>query len=46
LAGIRRIGSDFLVAGQRCIENDLSLALARSAITVATKDAPVFERQN
>jgi hypothetical protein len=44
LAGIGGIGSDFLIASEGSIENDLTLTLTRSAIALATKDAPVFER--
>jgi len=44
LPRIRRVGKDFLVAGQRGIENDLACALHRRAERSAAKDAPVFER--
>ena len=44
LTGIGRIGGDFLITGKRSIENDFALAFARSAIALATEDAPVFER--
>ena len=44
LAGIGGIGRNLLIAGKGSIENDFAPAFARSAIAVATEDAPVFER--
>ena len=46
LAGIGRIGSDFLVTGKGSIENDFALAFARVPVALAAEDAPVFERKN
>jgi hypothetical protein len=46
LARIRRVSKNFLVSGQRGIENDLAYALHRRAEGSAAKDAPVFERKN
>ncbi len=46
LACVRGIGRNFLVAGERCIKNDLALAFARVSVAVPAEDAPVFERQD
>src|SRR5208282_4466713 len=46
LAGVTRIGEDFLVAGERSIENDFAAAARAGAGKAALKYAPVFERQN
>ncbi len=45
LAGITRIGENFLVAGERSIENDFAAAARAGASGAALKYAPVLERK-
>src|SRR5581483_5658075 len=42
LAGIRRIGEYFLIAGKRSIKNDLAKTLARGAKTAPPEYSSVF----
>ena len=46
LAGIGRIGEDFLVSGERGIENDLAGALGGRTKTHAFEDASVFQGED
>ena len=43
LAGIGRVGENFLVAGNGSIENDFAGALAFGAVAFASEDSAVFE---
>lgn len=45
LPGVTRIGENFLVAGETCIENDFAPSAGDRARRATAKDAPVFERQ-
>jgi hypothetical protein len=46
LAGVARIGEDFLVAGKTGIENDFAAAAGAGACRAPVKYAPVLEREN
>jgi len=46
LAGIARIGENFLITGEAGIENDFAAAARDRAGRAAVKDAPVLERQD
>jgi len=46
LAGVARIGEDFLVAGKAGIENDFAAAAGAGARCAPVKYAPVLEREN
>ncbi len=46
LAGVARIGEDFLVACEAGVENDFAAAARASARRAAVKDSPVFERES
>src|SRR5262249_11013748 len=46
LAGIRRIGEYFLVAGEGRVENDLAGPLCRRTKTPAFEDRPVFQGED
>ena len=45
LVGIGRIGEDFLIAGDRCIETQFADSHARRPCTLAQKDCSIGERQ-
>jgi hypothetical protein len=45
LARVRRIAQDFLVAGQRRIEDDLAGGLAAAAERLALEERAVLERE-
>ena len=45
LAGVRRIGQNLLITRHRRIENDFANGFAFKAVSVATKNTPVFEQQ-
>ena len=45
LAGIARIGENFLITGEAGIENDFAAAARDRAGRAAVKDAPVFQRE-
>src|SRR5437667_7605613 len=46
LAAVRRIGENFLVAGDGSIKNDLAVTFAFGAVAFAAEDAPVFQRKD
>src|SRR5437764_5537006 len=46
LAAVRRIGENFLVAGDGSIKNDLAVTFAFCAVAFAAEDAPVFQRKD
>jgi hypothetical protein len=46
LPGVTRVGEDFLIAGERGIENNFAAAARAGAGAAALKYAPVFEREN
>src|SRR5208282_26154 len=46
LSGVRRVGENFLVAGNGSIKNDFARALAFSAVAFASEDSAVFERKD
>lgn len=46
LAGIARIGENFLISREARIENDFATAPSRSTRCAAVKNAPIFERKN
>jgi len=45
LAGVARVGEDFLVSGEAGIENDFAAAARDGAGGAAVKEAPVFQRE-
>ena len=45
LAGVAGVGKDFLVAGERGIENDFAAPAGSSARRATVKDSPVLERE-
>src|SRR5205085_8273677 len=46
LAGVRRVGEDFLVAGDAGIKNDFPVALAFCSVTFAAEDSAVFQGED
>jgi len=46
LTGVTRVGENFLIAGERGIENDFAAAARARAGGTALKYAPVLEREN
>jgi hypothetical protein len=46
LAGITRVGENFLISGEAGIENDFTAAARYRAGRAAIKYAPVFQREN
>src|SRR5207244_11204334 len=44
LAAVRRIGENFLVAGDGSIKNDLAVTFAICAVAIAAKVYPIFQR--
>jgi hypothetical protein len=46
LAGITRVGENFLISGEAGIENDFAAAARDRAGRAAIKYAPVFQREN
>jgi len=46
LAGVARVGENFLVTGEAGIENDFTAAARDRAGRAAVKYAPVFQREN
>jgi hypothetical protein len=46
LAGIARVGENFLITGEAGVENDFAAAARDGAGRAAVKDAPVLERQD
>src|SRR5207244_11888893 len=45
-AAVRRIGENFLVAGDGSIKDDLAVTFAFGAVAFAAEDAPVFQRKD
>src|SRR5450755_620634 len=46
LAGVRRIGENFLIAGDGSIKNDFAVTLAFCSVAFASEDSAVFQRKN
>src|SRR5579864_4406009 len=46
LSRVRRVGENFLVAGDGSIKNDFAVALAFGAVAFASEDSPVFQRKD
>jgi hypothetical protein len=46
LSGIGRIGEDFLITGQRGIENDFASSVAFGADRLAAEDRSIFQSQD
>jgi hypothetical protein len=46
LAGVTRVGENFLVSGKTGIKNDFAAAPGERTPAAAVKNAPVFQRQN
>jgi hypothetical protein len=46
LAGITRIGENFLVTGEAGVENDFAAAPGDRSRSAPMKNAPIFERNN
>ena len=46
LAGVTRVGENFLISGEAGIENDFTAAARDRAGRAAVKYAPVFQREN
>src|SRR6187549_1823101 len=46
LTRVRRIGKNFLITGQRGIENDFATSVALGADRLAVEDGPIFKSQN
>src|SRR6185369_16391931 len=46
LSRVRRIGENFLITGQRGIENDFASSVALGADRLAAEDRSIFQSQN
>src|SRR5207302_10593595 len=46
LAGVRRVGENFLVAGDGSIENNFAVALCFCSVTFAAEDSAIFQRKD
>jgi hypothetical protein len=46
LAGVARVGEDFLISSEAGIKNDFAAAPSGCSGRAAMKNAPIFERKN
>ena len=46
LAGVRRVGENFLVAGDGSIENNFAVTFCFCSVTFAAEDSAIFQRKD